>query len=109
MGLEISSEEMSELDGEETFRRELEKDLSISRGDAHKKGNVNECIENIKQLYKENHEQIEMEETNWRRVKNKLPEPQWMTAMWSIFIGGFLFGALLHQRMMEGILRKRYI
>merc|ERR1712151_1288016 len=75
--VEVSSEE-ADLNGDDIFYRKMEKELMYDfRRDAIKRGAPNECLETIRQIHCDHHEQVLSGKTNWRRVKNRPPLPIW--------------------------------
>ena len=55
--LEVSSEEIGDLNQDDLFLREMEKELMYDfRDDAIKRGHVNECVDSIRQIHRDHHE-----------------------------------------------------
>ena len=105
----MSSEE-GEVDDDDLFYRKMEKELMYDfRQDAVKRGAPNECVELIRQIHCDHHEQVLSGKTHWRRVKNRGPQPIWYTTILSIAISGFLYGAISEQRIIQDTLNKPHI
>ena len=104
------SEEVGELDADELFHRQLQKELLYDfRDDAIKRGAVNECVDNIRQMHRDQQDQVlrrPKRQPRRRNVKSRPVEPAWFPSMVSMAASGLAFGAFGWKSVIRGTFMK---